>query len=315
MSNDPTSADAVRRFVLEQHPVRGHWVQLESSWVALREHQQYPQSVRDLLGEAVSAAVLLAATLKFEGSLTLQLQGDGAVSLLVAQCTHDFRLRAMARFDAGKGDGADFESPLGSPDLFRRLVGSGRMVVTIEAEDRGAPRYQGVVPLDGASLSECLESYFANSEQLPTRVRLCADGERTAGILVQRMPIAGGHGPRDEEGLEIAWADAQRGIATLNGQWLLNETAEATLEGLAGPHDIRLYSPQSVQFRCRCDRDRVSALLRSLGADEVRDVLQEEGAVTVTCEFCQRPYRFDAGDVDGLFSHGPSGTRGSATLH
>jgi molecular chaperone Hsp33 len=271
--------------------------------------------VRDLLGEAVSAAVLLAATLKFQGNLTLQLQGDGAVSLLVAQCTHDFRLRAMARFDAANGDGADYDVRLASPALFRSLVGSGRLVVTIEAEERGAPRYQGVVPLDGRSLSECLESYFANSEQLPTRVRLCADGLRAAGILVQRMPIAGGHGTRDEDGLESAWADAERGIATLNPEWLLNEPAESTLEGLAGSHDIRLYSPHSVQFRCRCDRDRVSALLRGLGADEVRDVLQEEGAVTVTCEFCQRPYRFEATDVDRLFTGSDSPGRGTATLH
>ena len=142
--------------------------------------------MRELLGETVSAAVLLAATLKFEGTLTFQLEGDGAVRLLVAQCTNDFRVRAVAHVE-NEAEFASGGAVLGGPDGFRRLVGkNGRVVVTIEAAERDM-RYQGIVPLSGNSLAECLESYFASSEQLPTQVRLASDDKRTMGMLVQRL--------------------------------------------------------------------------------------------------------------------------------
>jgi molecular chaperone Hsp33 len=141
------SSDEVRRFIVENQPVRGHWVRLDAAWRALCAHSDYPQPVRELLGQAVAASVLFAATLKFRGTLTLQLQGDGAISLLVAQCTHDFRLRAVARFDE-EAVGAILTGPEGSgAEAFRRLVGTkGRVAVTVEADERSM-RYQGVVPL------------------------------------------------------------------------------------------------------------------------------------------------------------------------
>src|SRR5215470_6044771 len=174
----------VRRFILENQPVRGYWVDLDSAWKELRAHQHYAPAVQNLLGEAVSAAVLLAATLKFEGTLTLQLEGKGSVRLLVAQCSHDFKVRAVARLDEA--------ASLDGDSTFHDLVGeNGRIVVTIEAAERDM-RYQGIVPLTGNSLSECLEEYFASSEQLPTRVRLAADGRRAVGLLVQKLPERGG---------------------------------------------------------------------------------------------------------------------------
>src|SRR6201999_1995469 len=142
--------DEVRRFIVENRPVRGHWVRLEGAWQERRAHEEYPEPVRELLGQAVAASVLLAATLKFNGTLTVQLRGNGAVKLLVAQCTHDFRLRAMADFDEVAVQGLASESHVG--DAFRRLVGTdGRIVVTIESEEKNQ-RYQGIVPLNG----ECL---------------------------------------------------------------------------------------------------------------------------------------------------------------
>src|ERR1700752_4778884 len=166
--------DQVRRFIFENQPVRGHWVHLESAWRELRAHASYPPAVTELLGQAVVASVLLAAPPKFRGTLTFQLEGDGAVSLLVAQCTHDFRVRAVARFDrAAVRELSDFRSLVGD---------AGRITVTVEAEEKSL-RYQGIVPLSGASLAESLEVYFASSEQLPTRVLLTADGARGAGML------------------------------------------------------------------------------------------------------------------------------------
>jgi len=293
----PGLRDVVRRFHFERRPVRGHWVRLDAAWRELRAHAHYPPAVTALLGEAVAAAVLLASTLKFRGTLTFQLQGDGAVGLLVAQCTHDFRLRAVARCDtaalerlAARGDGG--------PE-FRDLAGAhGRVTVTIEAEERQL-RYQGVVPLAGASLAESLEAYFASSEQLPTRVLLAADEHGSAGLLVQKLPQD--RGGETEEGA-AAWDGAREGMTRVTRAALLRASAESLLTEGFGAHELRLFEGAPVRFECRCNPGRVAGLLRALGAEEVRDILREQGAVTVTCEFCHRPYRFDAVDVEALFT-------------
>jgi molecular chaperone Hsp33 len=350
--------DQVRRFIVENRPVRGHWVRLEGAWREVRAHREYPETVRELLGQVVAASVLLAATLKFRGTLTLQLQGSGAVSLLVAQCTHDFRLRAVAQFDEARvgeitrpcraspvraasiartarspSDQGSASRPLpctacGAPlralsgiaslprdvQPFGQLVGTdGRIAVTVEAEERSL-RYQGVVPLTGASLAESLEAYFASSEQLPTRVLLAADAERGAGVLVQKVP---GRAADDESDLQEIWEDTQRGIESLSSTELLECPVEELLNRGFAAHDLRLFRGSPVQFECRCSQGRVNSLLRALGPEEVRDVLREQGAVTVTCEFCHRPYRFDATAVAALFEE--SGARApdddSPTVH
>ncbi len=309
--NSPTQpGDEVRRFIVENRPVRGHWVRLEGAWRQLRAHREYPEPVRELLGQAVAASVLLAATLKFNGTLTLQLQGKGAVRLLVAQCSHDFRLRAVANFEEAEVASVTSEAQSGA--AFRRLVGTeGRIVVTIESDEKNR-RYQGIVPLTGASLAESLETYFASSEQLPTRVLLAADSERGVGFLVQKLPDPAN---ADESDMKAIWEDAQRGVERLNTTDLLVRPVEELLERGFAAHDIRLFKGAPVQFECRCSQGRVSSLLRALGMDEVRDVLKEQGAVTVTCEFCHRPYRFDAVDIEALFADGPAEGGGSPSIH
>ncbi|HYL01565.1 MAG TPA: Hsp33 family molecular chaperone HslO [Steroidobacteraceae bacterium] len=304
---ESATRDLVRRFIFERQAVRGHWVHLGAAWRELRLHARYPEPVERLLGEAVAAAVLLAASLKFRGTLTFQLQGSGAVRLLVAQCTHDFRLRALARFDERAVGALPAGAPRGA--VFRELVGGGgRLTVTIEADEKGA-RYQGVVPLEGRSLAESLEAYFATSEQLPTRVLLAADAAGGAGLLVQKLPGAGGAG---EEESNAAWREAQRGIGRLHEDELLEHPVEEVLARGFPEQDLRLFRGSTVQFECRCGEGRVAGLLRALGEDEVRDVLREQGSVTVTCEFCRRPYRFEKPDVDALFagSEGKSGPHG-----
>ncbi len=385
----------VRRFILENQPVRGYWVDLDSAWQALRAHQHYTPAVQNLLGEAVSASVLLAATLKFQGTLTLQLEGKGDVRLLVAQCSNDFKVRAVARLSedaaaasesvAGAVNGASGEDapaavegsasgegasavprgtasggvgastgpggsapPVGTSvnaasanakrvearefagifDLgaradgmdafailpkvadalsaasFRQLVGeNGRVIVTIEGGDNGM-RYQGIVPLDGDSLAECLESYFASSEQLPTRLRLAANGDRTVGLLLQKLPEPGGVDMEEGSPSAVAWRDAERGIAAIRAADLVGASLQPLLEERFGQRDVRVFKGASVEFSCRCSQARVAGLLRSLGVEEVRDVLREQGAVEVTCEFCQRPYKFDAFAVEQLFAPG-----------
>jgi molecular chaperone Hsp33 len=296
-----SDSDRVRRFVLERHPIRGHDARLSRAWLELRAHQDYPPAVQQLLGEAVAAVVLLAATLKFDGTLTLQLQGAGLVNLLVAQCTHDFKVRAMAR-----------HSPIGDGAAFRSLAGDGQIIVTVEATDR-ASSYQGVVPITGDSLAESLEAYFVQSEQLPTRVVLAATPGVVAGMLVQRLPGEGGKQAVDPAALESAWMKVDHAMAALTGQELLETDVEARLVKMFGDDEVRVFGPHEVRHECRCSRERVENVLRSLGADEVRSVIAEQGACTVTCEFCQRPYRFDAIDVEQLFTE--AAPRGSDAIN
>jgi molecular chaperone Hsp33 len=309
MTSLHTTPNEVRRFIVENQPVRGYWVDLEHAWQALRAHQEYPAAVRDLLGEAVSAAVLLAATLKFEGTLTLQLESQGHVRLLVAQCTHDYRVRAVARLSEAEAEaGADH-----AHSTFRQLVGQhGRVLVTVEAAEREM-RYQGIVPLSGDSLSDCLEEYFASSEQLPTRVRLAADDRRAVGLLVQKLPERGGEQPDRESAAAHAWMAAERGIESVQPAELVGATLQTVLASRFGAQDLRVFKGAPVEFACRCSEARVAGVLKTLGVDEVRDVLREQGAVEVTCEFCQRPYRFDAFAIEQLFA--PETPSGPTYLH
>jgi molecular chaperone Hsp33 len=289
----PERDGELRRFILERHPVRGFWIRLDGAWRELLRHQQYEPAVQELFGEAVAATVLLAATLKFHGTLTLQLMGDGPLSLLVAQCTHDFSIRGVAR--AARSAGAL---------SFNELVGRSRLSVTIEADERAA-RYQGIVALEGANLARCIENYFATSEQLPTRIALIADAGRAAGILLQKLPSSEVSDESSGASSQRAWDGLQSRLRALEPRWLRVGSAQQVLQHVCGEHDCRLFRANPVHFACRCDDARVANVLRSLGMPELRGILAEQGAVTVTCEFCGRPYRFDPIDVERLFAAGP----------
>lgn len=281
--------------MLEYHPVRGFWIRMDSAWRELRSVQTYAPSVESLLGQAVSATLLLAATLKFQGTLTMQLSGDGQVKLLVAQCTHEYDVRAVARADEAAADAASF----------RQLVGNGRLTVTIESEERST-RYQGIVALEGDTLAACLENYFATSEQLPTRLLLIADGERSCGVLIQKMPAASAQGEAQAAVSQSVWENLQARLQVLPASTLRDGSAQQVSQAICGDHDCRLFAASSVRFACRCNQARVAGVLRALGSQEIHDILAEQGAVTVTCEFCGRPYRFDAVDIERLFTQSAS---------
>jgi len=301
----------LRRFVLEHHPVRGFCARLDEPWQELLRLRSYPPAVQVLLGEALTASVLLAATLKFQGTLSLQLEGQGVLRLLLAQCTHDFQVRAVAELRAGallpqimtESAAPAVSAAVAETAAFTELVGSGRLAVTVEAEERAA-RYQGIVALEGGSLAACLENYFATSEQLPTRIALSASASQASGVLIQKMPGASAQGEARAARSQQVWEELEQQLSSLPVPMLQAAAAEPLLHQLCGRHDVRLFSPTEVRFECRCSRERVTGLLRSLGAGELRSILAEEGAVTVTCEFCSRPYRFDAVDVERLLSSG-----------
>ncbi len=292
--HDAAPTDGLRRFLFEEHPVRGFWLRLERTWTDALEHQSYAPEVRQLLGEALAAAALLAASLKFEGTLALQINGGGPVRLLLAQATHSLGLRAVARL-APDTDVTGLD--------FRGLVGTAQLTVTLEGE-RGVA-WQGIVPLSGPTLAMSIEAYFATSEQLPTRVVLGAEGQRAGGVLLQKLPDAPGAGEAALGREREVWDEAGLLLQTVSGAELLAVAPEQLLPRVFTGHDVRLFETEAVRFECRCNPRRVGSMLRSLGEAEVRDVLAEQGAVTVTCEFCQRPYRFDAIDVEQLFANAP----------
>jgi molecular chaperone Hsp33 len=304
--------DCLHRFMFEQYPIRGHLVHLDAAWRALIEHREYPEAIRDTLGEAAAASLLLAATIKFEGVLSLQLQGDGPMHLMLAQCTSGLGVRGLARYRessfagagaaAGVGAATGARAGIGAPGI-ADLIGAGNLTVTLETDD-SSQRYQGIVPITGQRLAESLQVYFENSEQLPTRLWLHADASGASGMLLQRLPIAdasrGAHA-EDVTAVDDAWRRVQLIGETLTPDELRTLTDAEILHRLFNEDDVRLFEPSPVYFRCRCSRERVAGMLQGLGETETRSVLAERGEVEVRCDFCNRAYVFDAVDVAQLF--------------
>jgi len=275
--------DSLRRFLFEHLPVRGELVHLDATWQAVLERHEYPAPLRKVLGELMAAAGLLAATLKFDGSIILQLHGSGPVSLIVVECTSEQTLRATAKW-SGELQGEDLPA----------LLGSGRFVITLSPTG-GTQTYQGVVDLEGRTVAACLEHYMSRSEQLETRLLLAADNTRSAGMLLQQLP-------GQEEHDSDAWTRIGCLGSTLSDTELLNLAPEALLHRLYNEDDVRLFEPRPVSFRCSCSTQRVVSMLRMLGHEEIRSIVAERNTVDVTCEFCNKRYTFDAVDAEQVFA-------------
>ena len=287
------TGDLLHRFLFERFPVRGHLVRLDASWRAAIEHHEYPHAVGDALGEAMAASVLMAGSLKFEGRLSLQFEGPGPVRLMLAQCTHRHAIRGVARHD---------EMPVGTAGE-GGLFGGGQLAVTIEQAE-GGDKYQGIVPLVAARLSDCLEQYFERSEQLPSRMMLAATPDRVAGLLLQRVAVDASGSAAELAEADDAWHRLGLLAGTVSTRELLDTPCRELLGRLFREDDIRLFDGTPVFFQCSCSRERVAGILQALGSNEVRELLRERGDVEVRCEFCNRAWRFDTVDVEGLFSSG-----------
>jgi len=290
------TSDVLHRFILERAQLRGVIVKLSATWRQVRERADYPLAVAHLLADALTASALFTGNIKFEGALSIQIKNAGALSLLFAECTDAGELRGIARWQPGLP--ADFH-----------LTGAGEPLLAITIENATtAQRYQGVVPCDDDDLARLFQRYFERSEQLPTRVLLANDGERCAGIMLQQLPAAQASIDPD------AWNRAGHLLATLGAGELLDADAETVLRRLFHEEDVRLLGAQPLRFRCRCSRERVAAVLRTLGREEALASVQADGRVEVTCEFCNTRYHFDAVDIEQVFRD-PAGTPSSAAEH
>lgn len=280
-------SDSLQRFVFEGTDVRGELARLQQSYREVLANHTYNTPVANLLGELLVAATLLSATLKFEGSLTLQARSDGEIPLIMAEITSDRRLRGIAR-GADQATSTDFQT----------LLRNGQLAITITPA-RGQ-RYQGIVPLEGDNLSACLESYFRQSEQLATRCWLTADGHTATGLLLQELP-ASPHSTAGQRSQQ--WQHVTTLADTLSAAELEQLPFETLLHRLYHQDPVRLFPPQQVHFQCNCSADRTLSALRSLGELELRSIIAEQGAIDINCEFCHQHYQFTESDVDNLFSN------------
>ena len=295
MSAVPAPVDLLHRFVIERSGVRGVLVRLEDAWTAIRERTPYPPSLSALLGQTVAGAALISGHSKIDGRLSIQMRGEGALRTLFGEYASGGRLRGIALWN----------DPL--PErLGPREFGPGALLaITIETDPRGpreGTRYQGMVGLDAERLDQALEAYFAQSEQLPTRLLLAADGSRACGLMLQQLPGES----RDPDG----WTRAQAIFDTLGDAELLGTDPEVLLHRLFHEDGVQLLGTQPLHFGCACTRERVGAMLVSLGREEALAALTDSGSADIACEFCGQHYLFDRIDIEQLFAGGGSAPPG-----
>jgi molecular chaperone Hsp33 len=301
----------LHKFIFQGLPVRGMLVRLDDSWrEALRRRAtvgEFPPEVRALVGEMTAAAVLMQASIKFNGSLIIQVYGDGPVKLAVAEAQQDLSFRATAKVVGEVPSGARLEALL-------NVQGRGRCAITLDPKDRfpGQQPYQGVVPLHGdrreplQEVAQVIEHYMLQSEQLDTRLVLAADDEVAAGLLIQRLPVEGqgnlGRRNEDDIGLNEAYNRISMLASTLTREELLTLDADTLLRRLFWEEPLQRFEPLQPRFLCTCSRERVTSMLKSLGREESDSLIVERGLVEVGCDFCGLQYRFDAVDVGEIFT-------------
>jgi molecular chaperone Hsp33 len=307
LETDPRTDDVVQPFQLDPFALRGRLVRLGPTVDRILAQHDYPEPVATLLGEAITLAVLLAGALKYDGVFTLQTKSDGPVRLLVADVKTDGAVRGYAQYDAKRlGEIAPPPAPDGGdnpsvPDL----LGAGYIAFTVDQGD-DSERYQGIVEIVGATLAECAQHYFRQSEQLQAGLKLAVAraGEegawRAGGLMLQRVPPEGGHA-RIADDVEDAWRRVMVLMSSTTAAELVapDLPPRRLLWRLFHEEGVRVYHTHPVEARCRCSRERIAGILRAFPADEIDD-MRKEPVTTVTCEFCNTRYEFDAADLERL---------------
>lgn len=291
-------SDILQRFIFVDSDVRGEIISLDASYRTALQHHSHTDAVQSLIGQFMAAVGLLSATLKFDGTITLQARGgDGPLALIMADCSHHHDLRAIGQLRDSIQRSAS--EPIDDQDI-RLLIGNGHLAVTIDPQH--GSRYQGVVPLEQSRLDRCLEEYFERSEQLPTRLWITADGHRAAGLLLQALPLKVQSFAQRQETWERLTSLAQ----TISAEEQLTLSHQQQLHRLFHQESVRLFTPQVLRFLCTCSRERTANMLANLGRHEIQSMLAENPSIEVTCEFCHFSYAFTRSDIDAvLLGSGP----------
>jgi molecular chaperone Hsp33 len=315
----------LHKFLFEGLPVRGLLVRLTGDWREVLQRRktaqdEFPQPVRALMGEMAAAGVLMQSNIKFNGSLIIQIFGDGPVKLAVAEVQPDLAFRVTAKVVGEMPERAQLDTLL-------NVHGKGRCAITLDPKNRfpGQQPYQGVVALHGDQreplhhLSEVLEHYMLQSEQLDTKLILAANDDIAAGLLIQRLPVEGegnlGRKNEDEIGINEAYNRIAHLTATLTAEELLTLDADTVLRRLYWEEKVIRYEPVAPHFACTCSRERVGNMLKGLGREEIDGIVVEQGRVEIACDFCGVKYHFDPVDVGELFTPNERQAPGSATLN
>lgn len=306
-SMDPVM-DNLQKFMFENAAVRGELVELSETWQHIRTRRAYPAPVQTMLGQMLAAAALLSANLKFDGTMILQLHGDGPVRLLVVECNSDLAMRATAKI----APDAEIAHDAALNDLVN-VHGKGRFVITLDPNDKlpGQQAYQGVVPLDGGDIATVLEHYMLRSEQLDTKLCLAANDQVVRGMLLQKLPNSGGtRQPGTEAAAQASilddldtWQRATMLAGTLHEPELLSTPIADLLHRLFWEETIRVFDLHHPHFHCSCSRERVGNMLKMLGKDEVNSALEEMETLGIDCDFCGQHYAFDRVDCAQIFAN------------
>ncbi|UZE96554.1 Hsp33 family molecular chaperone HslO [Alkalimarinus alittae] len=278
-------SDTFQRFLFDNHQIRGELVRLNKSFKDVKQRKEYPAPLQTLIGEALAASVLMSGTLKFEGILSVQARGDGAVKLLMAECTHDKKVRAIGQW----------EGDIPSESLTAQL-GAAQIAITIDPTK--GQRYQGIVPLEKNTLADCLIQYFEQSEQLSTLILLFCDQESASGLFLQQLP-ARNNEAKDSD----AWNRLTQLASTLTADEIHKLDGESLLKRLYHEEEVTIYPEEPVQFECSCSKQRTASTIISLGQDEIYDILAEQKAIEISCQFCNELYRYEKSEIDQLFGN------------
>ena len=284
-----STKDSLQRFLFENAAIRGEVVRLNATWQEVLQRHSYPEPVKNVLGEMMAASALLSAMLKFDGSLIMQIQGSGPLTLAVAECTSRRTLRAIANWHEGIVG-----------NNLREMVGKGSLAITIEP--KSGSRYQGIVDVGVGELRTAIEDYMHRSQQLDTKMWLSVDDNQASGMLLQKLP--------EPENLQQSVllegdADAWNRVTTLADTVHKDELStlpfEELLRRLFYEEDVRVFEAEPVSFRCSCSKERVRNTLRMLGYEEITSLFEERRLISVNCEFCNHLYEFDRVDIEELF--------------
>ena len=276
--------NAIQRFLFKDLSIRGQVIQLDDAWQSMIKDRHYPAAIRTLLGELTAFAVIMATGMKHTGKITLQIQGSGPITLLVVEVTHDLKMRGMAKTNQEVPDNATLES----------MLGDGKILVTLENTQTNH-HFQSYVERTGESITEACENFLSQSEQQPSKLWLAATDNALGGVMIQKMPDSD---ERDEDG----WNRIFNLSTTVKDEELTHLDAESLLHRLFHEETIELFEAQEVNYECPKDRKRVDSMLLSLGEEEVRRVLAEQGEIVIHNEICNYHIRYGQAEVDELFN-------------
>ncbi len=290
-------SDTLQKFMFDSSLVRGELVDISEAWRQVQLLRAHPPAVGAMLGEMMAAAALLSANLKFNGTIIMQIHGDGPVKLMVVECDASLNLRATAKLAEG--------AQVGDASTLQQLVnlhGQGRFAITLDPADKlpGQQPYQGMVALDGDSVATVIENYMMRSEQLDTKLWLAADLQTARGLLLQKLPDEGGKAVESADA--DAWNRAVMLASTLSNEEMLSTDVMTLLNRLYWEETIRVFEPRRPVFRCSCSREKVGNMLKMLGKEEIDDALADLGKLEINCDFCGRHYGFDKVDCMQLFA-------------